>query len=469
MSSEKSDNGGCGCFIILAGVIFVIGAIITVITENTLIWLIISIIIIITLIFWAIVGSDASDKTKEAERKLKVAESLKRSYEELDETIAERKKREEEMRKQFAHEIAEYKMLISQLENNIRVLRGEEDATIAETFYNNFFEETFEHCSSSIYRERLQEIRKKTRDMLQSETVIQLIPGTYITPTIERVIKLAVMAFNIESDYIINKVQHNNLQESSNKLCNAYVKIHALLLREGLSFNQEYLKLRQSELHLMYNYKLKLYQEKEEYKEERAKMREEQRVEKEIKAKLRDAEREEKRLQILERRYNLQLKYAEGAKIQELNNKISELTAQLSQVRLNKERALSMAQQTKRGYIYIISNIGSFGDSVYKIGMTRRLDPYERVIELSGASVPFPFDIHALIPSDDAPTLETALHKSLSKYRVNKINGRKEFFRAPLEVIKNALEDAGVDVNIEPVAVAKDFYLTQKIQEEQLS
>ena len=101
-----------------------------------------------------------------------------------------------------------------------------------------------------------------------------------------------------------------------------------------------------------------------------------------------------------------------------------------------KERAIAMAQMTKSGHVYVISNIGSFGEDVYKIGMTRRLDPEERIDELGDASVPFDFDIHAMIFSDDAPGLENALHKAFENKKLNMVNLRREFFNVTLEEVK---------------------------------
>ncbi|MBR2004442.1 MAG: GIY-YIG nuclease family protein, partial [Thermoguttaceae bacterium] len=100
-----------------------------------------------------------------------------------------------------------------------------------------------------------------------------------------------------------------------------------------------------------------------------------------------------------------------------------------------RQRATSQAELTKAGHVYILSNKGSFGPGVYKIGMTRRLDPRVRVAELSSASVPFPFDVHMLLPSENAPALEHELHQALSRYRVNKAKPKKEFFKVPLETL----------------------------------
>lgn len=105
-----------------------------------------------------------------------------------------------------------------------------------------------------------------------------------------------------------------------------------------------------------------------------------------------------------------------------------------------KEDVLNRERNTRAGYVYIISNIGSFVEDVYKIGVTRRLTPYDRIRELSSASVPFQFDVHAMIFSDDAPKLENTFHKTFHHKRVNLINERKEFFKVSLEEIKEVVE-----------------------------
>ncbi|SQR96197.1 Chromosome segregation ATPase from phage origin, putative coiled-coil [Escherichia coli] len=134
------------------------------------------------------------------------------------------------------------------------------------------------------------------------------------------------------------------------------------------------------------------------------------------------------------------LRAAEGAHREELEKQRLALEQKIQEAHAQYERAKSMAQLTKQGHVYTISNIGSFGENVFKIGMTRRLEPMDRVKELSGASVPFDFDVHAMISCDDAPALEKTLHDSLEKYRINRINLRKEFFRVKLEKIIREVE-----------------------------
>lgn len=116
-----------------------------------------------------------------------------------------------------------------------------------------------------------------------------------------------------------------------------------------------------------------------------------------------------------------------------------------------------MAQVTKLGHVYVISNVGSFGEGVFKIGLTRRLEPEDRIQELSGAAVPFGFDVHAMIFSDDAPALESAFHQKFSQNRLNMMNPRKEYFRATLDEIVNFAELQGVKVEFTKVAEARQY------------
>lgn len=167
---------------------------------------------------------------------------------------------------------------------------------------------------------------------------------------------------------------------------------------------------------------------KEEQRLIREQMREEARVEREMKRALEEARDRET---AIERAIEKALTKAEGKHSVELER----LREQLAEAKSATERTKSRAQMTRAGHVYIISNIGSFGEGIFKVGMTRRLDPLDRVNELGDASVPFPFDVHAMLSSDDAPALESALHRSLEKYRVNLVNLRREFFQVDLATI----------------------------------
>lgn len=179
--------------------------------------------------------------------------------------------------------------------------------------------------------------------------------------------------------------------------------------------------------------------ELEKEREEREAQREYERA---IKKALKDEERAQ---EALEKKKRELAEEETQEKILKLQEQIQGLEKALSDARELRERAMSMAQQTKIGYVYVISNIGSFGKDIYKIGMTRRLDPMERVLELSNASVPFPFDVHTFIYSEDAPALEADLHRIFDSKKVNSINYRKEYFHVTLDEIKTVLAQRGVD------------------------
>ena len=157
---------------------------------------------------------------------------------------------------------------------------------------------------------------------------------------------------------------------------------------------------------------------------------------------------------------------ATAERLDSLQAKIATLTDDLKSAHEKSERALSMAQQTKSGHIYIISNLGSFGENIYKIGMTRRLDPIDRVKELSDASVPFVFDVHAMVYAEDAPAVENALHKSFEAKRVNLVNTRKEFFQVTVGEVRDELLKSFPDAEFIEVGEAKEYQETKAIREQ---
>jgi hypothetical protein len=172
--------------------------------------------------------------------------------------------------------------------------------------------------------------------------------------------------------------------------------------------------------------------EREEQARIRAQIREEQRLEKEADRELKQVERERAVIQAA-------LAKALAESQEQHTAEIGLLKARLAEAEERSQRAISQAQMTKSGHVYVISNIGSFGVDVFKIGMTRRLEPLDRVRELGDASVPFPFDVHMMISSNDAPSLENALHRKLHKLRINRANPRKEFFKVDLDVIRQVV------------------------------
>jgi multidrug efflux pump subunit AcrA (membrane-fusion protein) len=194
-------------------------------------------------------------------------------------------------------------------------------------------------------------------------------------------------------------------------------------------------------------------------------LREEQKAKREYEQAQREAEKEEATYQKALDKARKEYEASTGEKHDKLQAQIEKLEQELKEAQEKKERALSMAQQTKRGHVYIISNIGSFGENVYKIGMTRRLEPIDRVKELGDASVPFQFDIHAMIYSDEAPTLEYELHKAFTNKKVNMLNYRKEFFNLTLDEIENKVKEIGLDAEFSRLPEAMEYRETLAILE----
>ena len=205
-------------------------------------------------------------------------------------------------------------------------------------------------------------------------------------------------------------------------------------------------------------------QEREEQRRIKEQIREEEKARREYEKAMRDAAKEEEAIRkAMEKAQQAIAKSNEEQKAK-YEAQLAELQEKLIEAEARNQRALSMAQQTKSGHVYIISNIGSFGENVFKIGMTRRLEPLDRVKELGDASVPFPFDVHAMIYCEDAPKLETELHRFFMQNQVNKVNPRKEFFRIPITEIRKEIDGRNMDVKWTMVAAAAEYKETLAIE-----
>lgn len=214
-----------------------------------------------------------------------------------------------------------------------------------------------------------------------------------------------------------------------------------------------------------YEYYVQRERAKEEQRAIREQMQQEAAERKELEAQRKQVENEEKKYKQEMERVSGQLKAAENdAETQKLKARLTELEQMLSSVSERKDEIVSL-QNGKAGTVYIISNIGSFGDDVFKIGMTRRLEPQDRVNELGDASVPFPFDVHSFIFSEDAVSLETALHKELNAKRVNKVNIRKEFFRVSLDELEKLVERIDPTAPFQRTMLAEQYNQSLSIDE----
>lgn len=268
-----------------------------------------------------------------------------------------------------------------------------------------------------------------------------------------------VDAFNGKVDSILSLIKKNNYGTLERKIQNAYFLVNAL----GQSFRSaritpEYLEARLNELKWGVAVVVIREKDREEQRAIKERIREEERARKEYEKAIRESQKQEDSIKKAIEKATAQLEKSNLEQRAKYEAQLSELQIQLAEAEARNQRALSMAQQTRSGHVYIISNIGSFGENVYKIGMTRRLEPLDRVRELGDASVPFPFDVHAMIYSEDAPTLETELHKYFAKHQMNKVNPKKEFFKTNLDDIKSYLDGKEIQVQWTLKAEAAQYW-----------
>ncbi|OCH61973.1 ATPase [Aliivibrio fischeri] len=341
------------------------------------------------------------------------------------------------------------------------------------TSHGHFEMPQYLYETSTRFVEEIKDIRQQQKDMIKDKTAITFPESTVISKDksfnnkiLNGQVKLMLTAFNIECDMLIGKVSPSSFGrtlERIEKLANTLEKLAATL---ECGFDIDYIELKFEECKLQYQYTLKKQEEIAEQKLIKEQIREEQRAIKEFEKAISDAEKEEKMYRNLLDKAQQELAKATEQDRSEMEQRIIILEQQLAEAEAKEERAKSMAEQTRKGHVYVISNIGSFGEDVYKIGLTRRLEPMDRVKELGDASVPFPFDVHAMIYTDDAPALETALHREFNSKRVNAVNLRKEFFNTDLVSIQEAVEKiAGIEAEFKMTALAEDYYESLRLSE----
>ncbi|ETI58166.1 DUF4041 domain-containing protein [Marinomonas profundimaris] len=323
-----------------------------------------------------------------------------------------------------------------------------------------FYKPHFDFGTSEKYKDEISAVKKKQKELVSSDKAIfctteWTVEGSKAKGKImtNRGIRLTARAFNNECDAAISNTRWNNVDRMEQRIEKAYDAINKLNQSSAIIISNEYFLLKLKELRLAYEYAEKKQHEKEEQQEIKHQMREEAKFEQEADKAFKEEEKYNKLLM----KAKEEAEKATGTKLESLQEKISRLHQELSDAHEKSERAKSMAEQTKRGHVYIISNIGSFGENVYKIGMTRRLEPLDRVKELGDASVPFVFDVHAMIHSEDAPALENSLHKKFDQQRLNLVNSRKEFFNVSLIDIESEVKNISPEAEFIETAEARDF------------
>jgi len=320
------------------------------------------------------------------------------------------------------------------------------------------------------YVHKLSEIRNSQKELVKGGTAAICTADWQVqgsrtkgTKMVKEQQRLMLRAFNGECDATISKVKYNNVERLEKRIKRSFESINKLGSQKQIFIADRYLNLKLAELYLVHEYREALQEQIEEQRQIKAQMREEQRALREVEQAKVAAEKDEKRkIKALDKAKE-DLANSESEQTGRLAVLVSRLENELKDVLDRKAKAIARAQLTRSGHVYVISNIGSFGNGVYKIGLTRRLEPLERVKELGDASVPFAFDVHAMIYSEDAPALEKALHSEFADRRVNRVNTRKEFFRVTLDEIRNAVTQHHGMVTFVLEPEAEEYLKTQAV------
>ena len=306
----------------------------------------------------------------------------------------------------------------------------------------------FEFAFAEQYKNRLAEIRTKQKELIKSGNAVKgnlnwTVNGSKSQgkKMVKDMQKLLLRAFNCECDDIVEHVKYNNFDKMLERMTSTCSAISNLGSIMNVYITEEYYHLKTDELRLALEYQIKKQQEKDEQKEIKAQMREEAKLMKEIEEARKKIDKERKHYENALEQINKQIEQAENENIEELLKKKDEILKHLDKIDDDIKQIDYREANSKAGYVYIISNVGAFGENIYKIGMTRRLDPQERIDELGDASVPFNFDVHAMIFSADAPKLEASLHKAFENKKVNMVNQRREFFNVSLDEIKKVISE----------------------------
>ena len=274
----------------------------------------------------------------------------------------------------------------------------------------------------------------------------------------ETAIRFVTDAFNGRVDAILSRVKHDNIGMLEQEIRDTF----SLVNLNGEAFRNArvlpaYCDARLAELRWAVVVQELRLKEREEQRRIQEQIREEEKARRDYERAMQEAAKEEETIRKAMDKARAEAANASAQDRAKFEAQLAELNQKLTEAEAKNQRALSMAQQTRSGHVYIISNVGSFGEDMLKIGMTRRLEPDDRIKELSDASVPFSFDVHAMIRCDDAPALERLLHERFDDLRVNKVNYRKEFFRVPIQRLREIVVERKLEATFTMTAEAREY------------
>ena len=346
---------------------------------------------------------------------------------------------------------------VASLKSEIKSLEG--DMLVKHYNFSDYDGLTSEECKNKLSLQKTEE-----QDFIKSgEAFIVTSDGS--KKEINDNKKQILRCFNAECDNLLLGLTYKNIDSMRNKVSRSFESLNKIFSVDGIALNNKMLEMKLEELNLVYTFELKKEQEREQQKAIKEQMLEEEKVRREIERQKAKLEKDQTQCSNeVKKLLAYMQKSSSDVEKQLYVDKIRELEAKLKQLEEEKNTVLEREANARAGYVYVISNIGSFGEDVYKIGMTRRLEPMDRIKELSSASVPFSFDVHAMIFSDNAPELENTLHKHFEKNSVNRVNLKKEFFHVSLDEIEKVVkENFNNTVTFTRVPVAEEYRQTLNI------
>lgn len=349
----------------------------------------------------------------------------------------------------LTHTCSQLAITLNQLQSDIADLE-----TRKELHSYGFHEPGYDFENAILYKNKLAEIKNQLKQLVKDKKATHHNQEWMMdqdkkkgNELILNTIKLSLRTFNSECETIIAKAKHNNLEASKKRIHKTFDELNALTALQEVSLSPEYLELKIAELYLKHQSEVKKQEEKEESK-----------VLKELESAKKKLEKEACRFKKTIEEIHSKLETASESEKKKLLKKLEETEPKLKNIEHTYEDLIRREESSRSGYVYILSNIGSFGEDIYKIGVTRKLDPQESIEALNSESVPFNFDVHALIFSEDALTLKEHLHKRFANNQVNKVNATKDFFKVPLSQIEEFVEtECGQAVTFIKLADAEEY------------
>jgi hypothetical protein len=366
---------------------------------------------------------------------------------------------------QFRERQADYQKRIEMLRQETLSLQDSRDLLDA-----GFYSLDFRFDDPARYRAEIDTLRERQARMVTAGQAIESTHGVKVGNSESKgraltksISKLMLRAYHGECDAAMASVTWKNISAIHKRILRSATTLDRLGKRLGLAIAPEYAALKLEELRLVFEHAEVKERRRETERRARAEAREEAKFRRELDAKRKTLKEELRTAEEERARVERQVAEATGAAREELEA-LQTKNAELLTLLKERSRTLSNAERTKKGHVYVISNIGSLGPDIIKIGMTRRDDPDDRIWELGDASVPFPFDRHLIIFHDDAPSLESELHNAFWTRRVNHANDRKEFFRVKVEEVVQYLMTKGFgELSVQYSPEAKEYEQTRML------